>query len=54
MLMCIYSKPLLPKMHYARPFSVMQLDMLRHQAVNIVAARLGRAEPPLRKVEKQR
>ncbi|KAL5537871.1 hypothetical protein UlMin_046332 [Ulmus minor] len=45
----IYSKPLLPKMHYARPFSVMQLDMLRHQAVNIVAARLGRAEPPLRK-----
>ncbi|KAH1164289.1 hypothetical protein GYH30_002367 [Glycine max] len=25
------------------------LDMLRHQAMNIVAARLGRAEPPLRK-----
>ncbi|KAK7260818.1 hypothetical protein RIF29_27116 [Crotalaria pallida] len=45
----LYSKPLLPKMHYIRPFSVMQLDMLRHQAVNIVAARLGRAEPPLRK-----
>ncbi|XP_015896118.3 multiple C2 domain and transmembrane region protein 7 [Ziziphus jujuba] len=45
----IYSKPLLPKMHYVRPFSVMQLDMLRHQAVNIVAARLSRAEPPLRK-----
>lgn len=45
----VYSRPLLPKMHYARPFSVMQLDMLRHQAVNIVAARLGRAEPPLRK-----
>ncbi|KAK6947770.1 Phosphoribosyltransferase C-terminal [Dillenia turbinata] len=45
----IYSRPLLPKMHYVRPFSVMQLDMLRHQAVNIVAARLGRAEPPLRK-----
>ncbi|KAK9927224.1 hypothetical protein M0R45_024417 [Rubus argutus] len=44
-----YSKPLLPKMHYVRPFNVMQLDMLRHQAVNIVAARLGRAEPPLRK-----
>ncbi|PON62853.1 Phosphoribosyltransferase [Parasponia andersonii] len=44
-----YSKPLLPKMHYVRPFSVMQLDLLRHQAVNIVAARLGRAEPPLRK-----
>ncbi|KAK3034569.1 hypothetical protein RJ639_033815 [Escallonia herrerae] len=45
----IYSRPLLPKMHYVRPFSVVQLDMLRHQAVNIVAARLGRAEPPLRK-----
>jgi hypothetical protein len=45
----LYSRPLLPKMHYIRPFSIMQLDMLRHQAVNIVAARLGRAEPPLRK-----
>ncbi|KAL2517095.1 C2 calcium/lipid-binding plant phosphoribosyltransferase family protein [Abeliophyllum distichum] len=45
----MYSLPLLPKMHYVRPFTVMQLDMLRHQAVNIVAARLGRAEPPLRK-----
>ncbi|KAK4746043.1 hypothetical protein SAY87_012355 [Trapa incisa] len=45
----IYSRPLLPKMHYVRPFNVMQLDMLRHQAVTIVAARLGRAEPPLRK-----
>ncbi|KAF7810270.1 FT-interacting protein 1 [Senna tora] len=45
----LYSRPLLPKMHYVRPFSVVQLDMLRHQAVNIVAARLGRAEPPLRK-----
>ncbi|KAI3822210.1 hypothetical protein L1987_09796 [Smallanthus sonchifolius] len=44
-----YSRPLLPKMHYVCPFSVMQLDMLRHQAVQIVAARLGRAEPPLRK-----
>lgn len=44
-----YSKPLLPKMHYVRPFGVMELDMLRHQAVNIVAARLSRAEPPLRK-----
>ncbi|XP_071707967.1 multiple C2 domain and transmembrane region protein 7 isoform X2 [Rutidosis leptorrhynchoides] len=44
-----YSRPLLPKMHYVRPFSVMQLDMLRHQAVLIVAGRLGRAEPPLRK-----
>ncbi|XP_043715741.1 FT-interacting protein 3-like [Telopea speciosissima] len=45
----IYSRPLLPKMHYVRPLTVMQLDMLRHQAVSIVAARLSRAEPPLRK-----
>ncbi|GAV76456.1 C2 domain-containing protein/PRT_C domain-containing protein [Cephalotus follicularis] len=44
-----YSRPLLPKMHYVRPLTVMQQDILRHQAVNIVAARLSRAEPPLRK-----
>lgn len=48
-MMYIYSRPLLPKMHYVRPLTVMQLDMLRHQAVNIVSARLSRAEPPLRK-----
>ncbi|KAL5863519.1 hypothetical protein ACOSQ3_001033 [Xanthoceras sorbifolium] len=48
-MMFLYSRPLLPKMHYIRPLSVMQQDMLRHQAVNVVAARLGRAEPPLRK-----
>ncbi|CAK9134433.1 unnamed protein product [Ilex paraguariensis] len=44
-----YSQPLLPRMHYVRPLTVMQLDILRHQAVNIVAAKLGRSEPPLRK-----
>ncbi|KAL6124224.1 hypothetical protein ACLB2K_076739 [Fragaria x ananassa] len=44
-----YSRPLLPKMHYVRPLTVVQQDMLRHQAVSIVAARLSRAEPPLRK-----
>ncbi|KAJ4824893.1 FT-interacting protein 3 [Turnera subulata] len=48
-MMFLYSRPLLPKMHYIRPLSVMQQDMLRHQAVNIVAARLSRAEPALRK-----
>ncbi|KAK1284104.1 hypothetical protein QJS10_CPB21g00469 [Acorus calamus] len=48
-MMYTYSRPLLPKMHYLRPLTVMQLDMLRHQAVNIVAARLNRMEPPLRK-----
>ncbi|KAE8727525.1 putative Kiwellin [Hibiscus syriacus] len=48
-MMCQYSRPLLPKMHYKRPLNVMQQDILRHQAVNIVAARLGRSEPPLRR-----
>ncbi|MBA0713234.1 hypothetical protein Golax_012277 [Gossypium laxum] len=45
----LYSHPLLPKMHYLHPFTVNQLDSLRYQAMNIVAVRLGRAEPPLRK-----
>ncbi|XP_073112522.1 FT-interacting protein 3 isoform X1 [Elaeis guineensis] len=44
-----YSRPLLPKMHYARPLLLMQQEMLRHQAVQIVAVRLGRMEPPLRR-----
>lgn len=48
-MMYMYSKPLLPKMHYVRPLTVIQLEMLRHQAVGIVAARLSRAEPPLRR-----
>ncbi|KAL0464782.1 UNVERIFIED_CONTAM: FT-interacting protein 3 [Sesamum latifolium] len=48
-MMSLYSRPLLPKMHYKMPLSMVQLDMLRRQAVNIVAARLTRAEPPLRK-----
>lgn len=48
-MMYMYSKPLLPKMHYVRPLTVVQLEMLRHQAVGIVAARLSRAEPPLRR-----
>ncbi|KAK3446807.1 FT-interacting protein 1 [Eucalyptus grandis] len=45
----LYMQPLLPKMHYLNPFTVNQLDSLRYQAMNIVAVRLGRAEPPLRK-----
>ncbi|XP_061997199.1 FT-interacting protein 1 [Rosa rugosa] len=45
----VYGHPLLPKMHYLHPFTVNQVDNLRYQAMNIVAARLGRAEPPLRK-----
>ncbi|PKU69140.1 FT-interacting protein 1 [Dendrobium catenatum] len=45
----LYGQPLLPKMHYVQPFSVSQVDSLRYQAMSIVAARLGRAEPPLRR-----
>ncbi|GLT62356.1 hypothetical protein SLA2020_350010 [Shorea laevis] len=45
----MYSQPLLPKMHYIHPLSVLQLDSLRHQAMQIVSIRLSRAEPPLRK-----
>lgn len=45
----VYGHPLLPKMHYIHPFTVNQVDTLRYQAMNIVAVRLGRAEPPLRK-----
>ncbi|KAK9671551.1 hypothetical protein RND81_12G038400 [Saponaria officinalis] len=44
-----YSHHLLPKMHYVHPFSVNQIDNLRYQAMSIVAVRLGRAEPPLRR-----
>nr|GLL24605.1 FT-interacting protein 1 [Ipomoea trifida] len=43
----LYGHPLLPKMHYLHPFTVNQLDSLRYQAMNIVAVRLARAEPPL-------
>ncbi|CAI0546392.1 unnamed protein product, partial [Linum tenue] len=48
-MMYLYSKPLLPKMHYVKPLPIAQQDMLRNHAVNVVAARLSRAEPPLRK-----
>lgn len=44
-----YSMPLLPKMHYVQPIPIRHIDWLRHQAMQIVAARLARAEPPLRR-----
>lgn len=47
--MFMYSKPLLPKMHYIRPLSMLQLDSLRNHAVQIIATRFSRMEPPLRK-----
>ncbi|KAJ4775619.1 C2 calcium/lipid-binding plant phosphoribosyltransferase family protein [Rhynchospora pubera] len=42
-----YVRPLLPKLHYVEPLLVRQVEHLRYQATNVVAARLGRAEPPL-------
>uniref|UniRef100_A0A1J3E8P5 Multiple C2 and transmembrane domain-containing protein 1 n=1 Tax=Noccaea caerulescens TaxID=107243 RepID=A0A1J3E8P5_NOCCA len=44
-----YTKPLLPKMHYIQPLSVSLQELLRAQAFNIIVARLGRSEPPLRR-----
>lgn len=44
-----YGRPLLPKMHYVQPITVRHIDWLRHQAMQIVAVRLARAEPPLRR-----
>ncbi|KAL5214751.1 hypothetical protein ABZP36_003903 [Zizania latifolia] len=46
---CLYGQPLLPKMHYIQPFTIAQLDGLRRQAMSIIAVRLSRAEPPLRR-----
>ncbi|KAF5744228.1 C2 calcium/lipid-binding plant phosphoribosyltransferase family protein [Tripterygium wilfordii] len=43
-----YGKPLLPKMHYVNPIPFRFIESLRHQAMQIVAGRLTRAEPPLR------
>ncbi|CAI9761142.1 unnamed protein product [Fraxinus pennsylvanica] len=47
-MMHMYSLPLLPKMHYHLPLTVLQLNKLRHQATDIVCAKLSRAEPPLK------
>ncbi|KAM1120233.1 hypothetical protein ACFX13_045110 [Malus domestica] len=44
-----YGRPLLPKMHYVQPIPIRHLDWLRHQAMQIVATRLARSEPPLRR-----
>ncbi|KAI4348503.1 hypothetical protein L6164_009219 [Bauhinia variegata] len=46
-LMQAYASPILPRMHYVRPFGPAQQDILRHTAMRIVTARLARSEPPL-------
>ncbi|KAM3358463.1 FT-interacting protein 3-like [Capsicum galapagoense] len=48
-MLAMYSQPLLPIMHYLHPLTYYQIDNLRHQATQIVATRLSRAEPPLRR-----
>ncbi|TVU16725.1 hypothetical protein EJB05_40302, partial [Eragrostis curvula] len=48
-MLAMYGRPLLPKKHYSDPISVLQLDYLRFQAMQMVAQRLSRAEPPLRR-----
>ncbi|KAG6500032.1 hypothetical protein ZIOFF_039846 [Zingiber officinale] len=47
----LYSKPLLPKLHYSHPLPLSQQQQaaLRGHAANAVVARLGRMEPPLRR-----
>ncbi|XP_027359492.1 FT-interacting protein 7 [Abrus precatorius] len=46
-LMQAYASPILPRMHYVRPFGPAQQDILRQTAMRIVTARLARSEPPL-------
>jgi hypothetical protein len=44
-----YGRSLLPEMHYTNPISVLQLDYLQFHAMQMVANRLERADPPLRR-----
>ncbi|KAM0846618.1 hypothetical protein ACQ4PT_055563 [Festuca glaucescens] len=44
-----YFHPLFPKKHYTDPISVLQMDYLRLQAMQLVTAQLARADPPLRR-----
>ncbi|XP_010492789.1 PREDICTED: protein QUIRKY-like [Camelina sativa] len=44
----VYTQPLLPLMHYIKPLSLFQEEMLRNTAVKILAVHLSRSEPPLR------
>ncbi|XP_020207275.1 FT-interacting protein 7 [Cajanus cajan] len=48
-LMQAYANPILPRMHYVRPFGPAQQDILRQTAMRIVTARLARSEPALGK-----
>jgi hypothetical protein len=48
-MMCMYSQPLLPKMHYLHPLTVREHENLRLEAIQIVSMSLSLADPPLRK-----
>lgn len=43
----VYGQPLLPRMHYLRPFGIAQQEALRGAATKMVAEWLARSEPPL-------
>jgi len=47
-LMTAYLQPQLPRMHFFYPIDPRQTETLRVAAMNIVALRLMKAEPPLR------
>ncbi|KAH7437500.1 hypothetical protein KP509_05G075000 [Ceratopteris richardii] len=47
-IMQAYAMPLLPKMHYQKPFNVRHVESLREAAMRIVVSRLARSEPPVR------
>lgn len=47
-MMQIYIMPLLPKLHYLKPFQVRHVETLREAAMRIVISRLARSEPPVR------
>ncbi|KAJ3680511.1 hypothetical protein LUZ60_016789 [Juncus effusus] len=44
-----YYKPHLPRMHYVQPINLVHQEYLRERAMEIVAHRLSRTEPPLRR-----
>ncbi|RLM58714.1 multiple C2 and transmembrane domain-containing protein 1-like [Panicum miliaceum] len=47
-MLSLYLRPTLPNQHYAKPIPTHLLPALRRAAVDVVADRLARAEPPLR------
>ncbi|RLM80329.1 phosphoribosylanthranilate transferase [Panicum miliaceum] len=44
-----YAQPHLPPMHYHHPLSIVHQETLRREAVALIAHRLGRMDPPLRR-----